>query len=447
MSDNILIFIYIFLDVLPFAIPRYYLFLDRLALPVKWLVFLLISISVLEAFGFIYLIHQPWCIEVYLLIYRYIFIFIFAVLSFIIIKDYFPKVIFIYLLMLSYGAFVVGNSHFIESRFFPLLSKEYPYLINNITKLTLLIITFPILFYFLENYIKKVMNVINSDIWKYIWIIPLIFCAITAIYSPNYSKESAADIHFILLRYLNLIGVFFISFILLKTLKQTEINTRLQENIKHKKNQLNMQKEQYLLIASNIEETKKARHDLRHHISLLQSFLNDKEYEKLKNYIDTYENSLPIDNDIILCENYVVNAILCHYVTLAKKENIAVDVNLRIPADTFITDLDFCIILGNCLENAIEACMKITKGEKFISVKSQMTNYMIGLTIDNSFSGEILKENNDFISTKKSKDHGIGISSIHAVASKYDGTAKFEFDALNNIFKASILLNNNVSNF
>ena len=121
MIDNILIFIYIFLDVLPFAIPRYYLFLDRLALPVKWLVFLLISISVLEAFGFIYLIHQPWCIEVYLLIYRYIFIFIFAVLSFIIIKDYFPKVIFIYLLMLSYGAFAVGISHFIESRFFPLL--------------------------------------------------------------------------------------------------------------------------------------------------------------------------------------------------------------------------------------------------------------------------------------------------------------------------------------
>ena len=132
---------------------------------------------------------------------------------------------------------------------------------------------------------------------------------------------------------------------------------------------------------------------------------------------------------------------------MAKEENISVTVDLKIPTDTFIADLDFCIILGNCLENAIEGCKKITEGEKFISIKSKMTNYMIGFTIDNSFSGEIIKEDNAFISTKKSKNHGIGISSVQAVASKYDGTAKFEVDALRNVFKASILLKNNVSNF
>lgn len=445
MGENILIFIYIFLDVLPFTLPRYYPFLDKLAIPVKWLAFLLISITIVEAFGFIYLINQPWCIEIYLLIYRYTFVFLYAVLSFIIIKDSFPKVMFIYLLMLSYGAFILGNSHFIEARFFPFLSDQYPYLINDITKIVLLLITYPMLFYFLKNYFKKVMNVINSDIWKYIWIIPLIFCAITAIYSPNSSRENIAEINYILLRYLNLIGVFLISFILLKTLKQTEMNTRLEEDIKYKKNQLNMQKEQYLMLSNNIEETKKARHDLRHHISLIQTFLKDKEYEKLQNYIDSYQNSLPIDNDILLCENYVVNAILCHYITLAKAENISVDIDLKIPNDTFISDLDFCIILGNCLENAIEGCKKVTEGKKFISIKSKMTNYMTGLTIDNSFSGEIIKKNNNFISTKKSKEHGVGISSVHAVASKYDGTAKFEVDALNNIFKVSILLKNNIS--
>ena len=100
--------------------------------------------------------------------------------------------------MLSYGGFILGNSHFIESRFFPLLSERYPYLANNVTKIALLSVTYPLLFYSLENYFKKVMNVINSDIWKYIWILPLIFCTITAIYSPNSSRESAAEINFIL---------------------------------------------------------------------------------------------------------------------------------------------------------------------------------------------------------------------------------------------------------
>lgn len=345
-------------------------------------------------------------------------------------------------MMLSYGYFILGNAHFIENRFFPNLSIKYPYLVNNLTKIILITITYPALFHFLKNYFKKVMNVIDLDIWKYIWLIPLLFSTIGAIYSPGYSKENTAQLSFIALRYLILIGTFFTCFILLKALKQTEINTRLQENIKYKKNQLNMQKEQYIMLNNNIEETKKARHDLRHHISLIQTFLKDNENEKLQDYINQYNTSLPIDNDLNLCENYVVNAILCHYVNLAKEESISINVDLKIPNETFVADLDFCIILGNCLENSIEACKKIIEGEKFVSIKSQMTNYMIGLTIDNSFSGEILKENNSFISTKKSKEHGIGLSSIQAVCSKYNGISKFEVDAENKLFKASILLKN-----
>lgn len=445
MSDNILIFIYIFLDILPFAIPRYYLFIDNLAIPIKWLSAILISLTIIEALGFIYLFNQPWCLEIYLLIYRYIFVFIFALLSFIFIKDKFSKVMFIYLIMFCYAGFILGNANFIEARFFPELAAEYPYLMNNLVKIILITITYPALFFILKNYFKKVMNVIDSDIWKYIWMIPLMFSAIGAIYSAGSSKENTSQLSYIFLRYLIVIGSFFTCFILLKTLKQTEINTRLEENIKYKKNQLNMQKEQYIMLTKNIEETKKARHDLKHHISLIQTFLKDKEYDKLQNYINQYENSLPIDNELILCQNYTVNAIVIHYVNLAKKENISIDVDLKIPKETFIADLDFCIILGNCLENAIEACRKITKGNKFISIKSQMTNNIIGLIIDNSFSGKVMKEDNAFISTKDSKDHGIGISSVYAVAAKYNGIAKFEVDALNKVFKASILLKNIIS--
>ena len=445
MFDNILIFIYVFLDILPFSIPRYYIFINYLAIPIKWLASILVSLTIIESLGFIYLINKPWCIEIYLLIYRYIFVFIFALLSFIFIKENFSKVMFVYLMIFCYGGFILGNAHFIEVRFFPGLSIKYPYLINDLVTIILIVITYPALFYFLKNYFRKVMNVINSDIWKYIWIIPLIFSSIGAIYSSASSKENIYEIRFVFLRYLILIGTFFTCFILLKTLKQTEINTRLEEKIKYKKNQLNLQKEQYIILTKNIEETKNARHDLRHHISLIQTFIKDNEYKKSRDYISKYQNSLPIYNDLILCENYVVNAILCNYVNLAKNENISLSIDLKIPDRTFITDLDFCIILGNCLENAIEACTKIIEGEKFISIKSQITNYMIGLTIDNSFSGKILKEDNTFVSTKTSKEHGIGLSSVHAVAAKYDGTANFEVDANNKVFKVSILLKNTLS--
>ena len=100
MFDNVSIFLYIFLELLPISIPRYYLFIDSLSIPIKWLASILVSLAVIEAFGFIYLINQPWCIEIYLVIYRYIFGFIFALLSFIFIKEKFSKVMFVYLMML-----------------------------------------------------------------------------------------------------------------------------------------------------------------------------------------------------------------------------------------------------------------------------------------------------------------------------------------------------------
>jgi hypothetical protein len=68
-------------------------------------------------------------------------------------------------------------------------------------------------------------------------------------------------------------------------------------------------------------------------------------------------NSLrEFDAPLILCENPAVNALLQHYVSLAKAKNIMVSVNLQVPQKISISDVDLCIIFGNCLENVLEAC-------------------------------------------------------------------------------------------
>lgn len=438
MLNYISIFIYIFLYMLPFSFLRYYLFLKDLIIPVKWVATILISLTVIQAFGFIYLINQPWYIENYSLIYHYIFAFIFGMLSFIFIKEIFSKVMFIYLLMFCYSSFILGNSFFIETNFFPYYSLKYHYLINDIIKIILIAVTYPFIFYFLKNFLKNIMTNIESDIWKYIWINPLIFNAISVV--NDFNNLNYRSFSFIILRYFIFIGTFLNCFFLLKALKQTELTVRLKEDIKYTNKQINLQREQYVLLNKNIEETKKTRHDLRHHVSLIQTFLHNKDYDKLELYFDQYQKSLPLDNELIFCKNYVVNTLLSHYTNLANNENISVEVDCKLPAKTFVSDLDFCIIIGNCFENAIDACKKIAEGKRFISIKSKSNNNFIGITIDNSFSGEIHKENDTFISTKNSNEHGIGISSVQSISAKYNGTSKFQIDNSNKLFKVSIFL-------
>jgi len=197
-----------------------------------------------------------------------------------------------------------------------------------------------------------------------------------------------------------------------------------------------MQREYYKTLQTHITETKRARHDLRHHLSVFQSYIDKGETEKLTDYLNEYRASLPDDTEIAFCENYAVNSILRHYIGIAESEGIQVDARLEMPEKSGVSDSDLCIIFGNCIENAIEACRR-TDGDRFIRINSKITGKMFVVTIDNSFDGVVKKESGVLFSRKR-EGEGIGASSVGAVAKKYDGEARFE--ANGDIFQTSVML-------
>ncbi|MDR2964253.1 MAG: GHKL domain-containing protein [Treponema sp.] len=206
--------------------------------------------------------------------------------------------------------------------------------------------------------------------------------------------------------------------------------------------QLELQREHYKMLQTHITETKKAKHDLRHHLTVFQSFINAGETEKLTAYVNDYKASLPDDTEVDFCKNYAVNAILRYYSIIAKNEDIKITAHLDLPENTGIADSDLCIIFGNCIENAIEACRKINDG-RFIKINSKVAGKMLAVTIDNSFDGVLKKEGSEFLSRKHEGQgaypvSGIGISSVKSVAKKYGGETRFEVK--DNIFQVSILL-------
>jgi len=205
--------------------------------------------------------------------------------------------------------------------------------------------------------------------------------------------------------------------------------------IKRMNDRLEIQKEYYKMLHTHIDETKKARHDLRYHISVFQSFIDTGETQKLAGYLSEYKKSIPDDTGLEYCENYAVNSILHYFVEMALSEGVQVDVHTELPEKISINDTDLCIIFGNCLENAIEASRKV-EGSKFIKVSSVIRGDMLAITVDNSFSGAVIKRGEMFLSEKQ--DGGIGISSVNAVADKYKGETRFE--TKDNVFLASIML-------
>jgi len=185
-----------------------------------------------------------------------------------------------------------------------------------------------------------------------------------------------------------------------------------------------------------MEAIGRAEHDLRHHLSVIRSYSAERENKKLDDYLSKYIESLPDKSKLAVCENSAVNSILQYYIGIAKKEGVAVDVNVNVPANTNISDTDLCIVFGNCFENAIEACRRFD-GEKFIKIRSKLTKEMFTIIIANSFDGSIKKEGDKFLSLKHDGE-GIGIPSVKAVVEKYGDSAQFEADG--NEFRATIIL-------
>lgn len=185
------------------------------------------------------------------------------------------------------------------------------------------------------------------------------------------------------------------------------------------------------------EKTILYRHDMRHHLNLINSYLADNNKEAAQKYITEVEKN--IEGAVVekYCSNYTVNLILSSYIMKAKNEQIIVETQINLPEKNAVSDMDLCVIFANALENAIYACKSINSAnDRIIKIVSKINHNKLYLQITNSFDGTIMFVDN--MPINRSENHGLGTKSIAAVAQKYGGM--YSFTAEDRVFKASIIL-------
>jgi hypothetical protein len=179
-----------------------------------------------------------------------------------------------------------------------------------------------------------------------------------------------------------------------------------------------------LMIKANKEITI-FRHDFKNLKIALLHFLNEGNIPKALEYLQDF--GLPFDTDYILFEtgNRVADALLTEKQENAKKMNSEVFFTGNIPSFE-IKPADICIILGNAMDNALEACEKLAGPDKcVIEVSAYTVNNFFFLKITNPIPDNVTIINNTVPTSKKDKkNHGIGLSSINNIAEKYSGYIK-----------------------
>lgn len=162
------------------------------------------------------------------------------------------------------------------------------------------------------------------------------------------------------------------------------------------------------------------RHDYHNHIQTLLALLGDE--EKTKEYLLNLNHDLTSVDTVIKTGNVMIDAILNSKLSLIKSKKIDVNAKAVVPPELNISEIDLCIMIGNLLDNAMEACLHQPDEEnRFIRVFIGMLKGQLYVSVSNSVGSEIKKSGKIYLSTKNSKTHGFGLMRIDKIAAKYEG--------------------------
>jgi sensor histidine kinase regulating citrate/malate metabolism len=166
------------------------------------------------------------------------------------------------------------------------------------------------------------------------------------------------------------------------------------------------------------------RHDYKNHIQMLKAYMSVNEYDKVNEYLDRLDEDLTSVDTIVKTGNIIIDAILNSKISLAKSKKINVNARALVPESLNISEIDLCVIIGNLLDNAIEACERITDSEKFIRIFIGIKNTQLYIYIANTAPGGKQIKVNGLFATRKSGYHGFGLVRIDKTVEKYRGYIK-----------------------
>ena len=217
-------------------------------------------------------------------------------------------------------------------------------------------------------------------------------------------------------------------------------NTQLKQITANYEHQINVQANHYRELAQTTYDIRRFKHDFKNMSIAIEQLLADGNnsealqlFRKCNGTLEgTHTSTILFDTG-----NGIADALLTDKQQKARACNTNIMFSGAIP-DKYLAPTDICVILGNTLDNALEACEKLPPEEnKTISVSCKCNSGFLFLSIENPISKTIKIKNNQIVTTKKNKTlHGFGLYSLSSVIKNYDGN--MELKSINNTFSVQI---------
>lgn len=210
-----------------------------------------------------------------------------------------------------------------------------------------------------------------------------------------------------------------------------------------KSSQYHAQIAAYKMLEEQSVQSERLRHDMKNHILALSELSEKKEWEAVQDYLKNMADNAYLESGEEITGNRVVDVLLYQNRQRAMQRNIRWECDVQMPKECDISAFDLCVLFGNILDNAREACERL-QGKKLHDNSQQFIHIQAG-TVKKCFLIEV-KNSADMAGSSSSKNmvekngerHGIGLLNVHDVVCKYNGIMNTELQ--NGVFVISILI-------
>ena len=284
---------------------------------------------------------------------------------------------------------------------------------------------------FIENYsnIKKGFE-LSTSYWLSILIISLssLYIVVALVDSQIHTVKASIIISLLFL----IIVLLFYLYDALKSSAEMKIEKSILEQEKR------YYDNQFWLMKSSVEKTASLKHDIANHIGAIGSLIRENEISRALNYINQLEKYAPFNSKIVESGNLVIDSILNYKLDYVKSIGVNTHLDIKVPSDLELESFDMVVILGNLLDNSVEALKKL-KENRTLWVSIKYDRGVLIIQIQNNFDGKISVGAKGLITTKDDKDnHGLGLKNIESTLEKYNGLLEYSYT--NNLFKAEVLM-------
>lgn len=279
----------------------------------------------------------------------------------------------------------------------------------------------------ISNFLSKKENGLGFR-----WIFPILTIQLTSIGLSYVVVCHAADENFPyylipfmgVLLIINIAVVFYVEAV--RSSEQAKYHAMLTEQ------QYQLQTEYYRQLHESQEETKALWHDIKKYILAMQAVAEKGDTEEAKRIVQQATDAFDDAKNISAVGNPVVDAVFNKYLRAAQEQQTKITLDVTIPEVLPISPIDLSIVIGNTLDNALDACLALPAEQRLIQICLRKQNRILFYRVDNPYMDGVHVE-------RSGKYHGYGLKNVKRIVEKNGGD--FQTERANGIFTVSVRMN------